>query len=204
MSVVNVLGSHSRRLTYSLTRISARPVGNVFQPVEGRSFVWWICLFTSTLKSTDLMPAQAARNASKHASMEPSAQSVSNLLIVPKESSSNNRVYFLRNSLGVKPQCFLNIRVKYSGYSKPRRSEASVIVFLSFRQAVAINTLQSSDFVIRYYIFINFSVYRATVYHRHTRTSHSQRDKVARCVLPSLNASNRFFSIEKSPSDFII
>ena len=41
--------------------------------------------------------------------------------------------YFLKNSLGVRPKCFLNTRVKCCGYSKPRISEVSEMVFPSWR-----------------------------------------------------------------------
>ena len=37
--------------------------------------------------------------------------------------------HFRRNSLGVRPKCFLNTRVKCCGYSKPRSSEVSEMVF---------------------------------------------------------------------------
>ena len=40
---------------------------------------------------------------------------------------------FFKNSLGVRPKCFLNVRVKCWGYSKPRRSEVSVMVLPSRR-----------------------------------------------------------------------
>ena len=36
--------------------------------------------------------------------------------------------HFRRNSLGVRPKCFLNTRVKCWGYSKPRKSDVSEIV----------------------------------------------------------------------------
>ena len=41
--------------------------------------------------------------------------------------------HFRRNSLGVRPKCFLNTRVKCCGYSKPRSSEVSEMVFPSCR-----------------------------------------------------------------------